>query len=58
MRLELLGDFEVLTAEDGEKGCEMAAAERPDIILMDLEMPAHWRWHPGDSEQFRSVPRT
>ena len=39
MRLELLGDFEVLAAEDGEKGCEMAAAERPDIILMDLEMP-------------------
>ena len=39
MRLALLGDFEVLTAEDGEKGCEMAAAERPDIILMDLEMP-------------------
>jgi CheY-like chemotaxis protein len=39
MRLELLGDFEVLTAEDGEKGCQMAAAERPDIILMDLEMP-------------------
>jgi CheY-like chemotaxis protein len=38
MRLELLGDFEVLTAEDGEKGCEMAVAERPDIILMDLEM--------------------
>ena len=31
MRLELLGDFEVLTAEDGEKGCELAAAERPDI---------------------------
>src|SRR5499425_129817 len=39
MRLELLGDFEVLTAEDGERGCEVAAAERPDIILMDLEMP-------------------
>ena len=29
MRLELLGDFEVLTAEDGEKGCEMAVSERP-----------------------------
>ena len=27
MRLELLGDFEVLTAENGEKGCAMAAAE-------------------------------
>jgi CheY-like chemotaxis protein len=39
MRLELLGDFEVLTAENGERGCEVAAAERPDIILMDLEMP-------------------
>ena len=44
MRLELLGDFEVLTAEDGEKGCEMAAAERPDIILMDLEMPRVDGW--------------
>jgi CheY-like chemotaxis protein len=44
MRLELLGDFEVLAAEDGEKGCEMAAAERPDIILMDLEMPVVDGW--------------
>jgi CheY-like chemotaxis protein len=62
MRLELLGDFEVLTAENGEKGCAMAAAERPDIILMDLEMPVVDGWeatrrlkgqsanprHPGD----------
>ena len=37
MRLELLGDFEVLTAEDGQRGCEMAVTERPDIILMDME---------------------
>jgi CheY-like chemotaxis protein len=44
MRLELLGDFEVLAAEDGAKGCEMAAAERPDIILMDLEMPVVDGW--------------
>jgi CheY-like chemotaxis protein len=44
MRLELLGDFEVLTAEDGEKGCALAAAERPDIILMDLEMPVVDGW--------------
>src|SRR4030095_13814286 len=41
MRLELLGDFEVLTAEDGEKGCTMAASEHPDIILMDLENARH-----------------
>jgi two-component system cell cycle response regulator DivK len=44
MRLELLGDFEVLAADNGEKGCEMAAAERPDIILMDLEMPVLGGW--------------
>ena len=44
MRLELLGDFEVLTAEDGEKGCTMALSERPDIILMDLEMPVVDGW--------------
>src|SRR5262249_50450830 len=33
MRLELLGNFEVLTSADGEKGCEVAAAEQP--ILSD-----------------------
>jgi two-component system, cell cycle response regulator DivK len=44
MRLELLGDFEVLTAKDGEKGCEMALSDRPDIILMDLEMPVIDGW--------------
>jgi CheY-like chemotaxis protein len=44
MRLELLGNFEVLTAKDGEKGCEMAAAEQPDIILTDLEMPVVDGW--------------
>ena len=44
MRLELLGNFEVLTAEDGETGSEVAAAEQPDIILMDLEMPVVDGW--------------
>src|SRR5262249_24944111 len=44
MRLELLGNFEVLTAADGEKGCEGAAAEQPDSILMDLEMPVVDGW--------------
>ena len=44
MRLELLGEYEVLAAENGEKGCEMALSERPDIILMDLEMPGVDGW--------------
>jgi two-component system, cell cycle response regulator DivK len=61
MRLELLGDFEVLTAEDGEKGCEMAAAEHPDIILMDLEMPVVDGWEATrrlkGNPQTRDIPR-
>jgi two-component system cell cycle response regulator DivK len=56
MRLELLGDFEVLAAEDGEKGCEMAAAERPDIILMDLEMPVVDGWEA--TRRLRGNPQT
>ena len=56
MRLELLGDFEVLAAEDGEKGGEMAAAERPDIILMDLEMPVVDGWEA--TRRLKSNPQT
>ena len=60
MRLELLGDFEVLAAENGEKGCEMAATEQPDLILMDLEMPVVDGWEATrrlrDNPQTRDVP--
>jgi CheY-like chemotaxis protein len=56
MRLELLGDFEVVTAEDGEKGCAMALSERPDIILMDLEMPILDGW--GATRRLKSDPQT
>jgi CheY-like chemotaxis protein len=44
MRLERIGDFEVLAAADSEKGCRLAATEHPDVILMDLEMPVVDRW--------------
>jgi two-component system cell cycle response regulator DivK len=43
-RLELHGGFEVLAAEDSEKGCRLAATEHPEVILMDLEMPGDDRW--------------
>ena len=56
MRLELLGDFEVVTAENGERGCEMAVTERPDIILMDLEMPVMDGWEAA--RQLKSMPET
>ena len=56
MRLELLGDFEVLAAEDGEKGCAMALSERPDIILMDLEMPRVDGWEA--TRRLKADPQT
>jgi two-component system cell cycle response regulator DivK len=31
--------FEVLEAIDGEKGVAMAAEQRPDLILMDIQLP-------------------
>jgi CheY-like chemotaxis protein len=45
-RLERIDDFEVLTSNDTEQGCKLALAERPDLILMDLEMPVVDRWEP------------
>ena len=44
MRLELLDEFEVVVADDGEKGCEAAVSEKPDIILMDLDLPVIDGW--------------
>jgi two-component system cell cycle response regulator DivK len=44
MRLELLDSFEVLVAENGEIGCAMANSERPDLILMDLDLPVVDGW--------------
>jgi two-component system, cell cycle response regulator DivK len=44
MRLELLEEFEVIVAEDGEKGCKSAITEKPDIILMDLDLPVVDGW--------------
>ena len=31
--------YEVLEAENGEVGVQMAASERPDLILMDIQLP-------------------
>jgi len=56
MRLELLDGFEVVTAEDGEKGCAMALSEHPDIILMDLEMPGVDGWEA--TRRLKADPQT
>jgi CheY-like chemotaxis protein len=56
MRLELLDNFEVVTAEDGARGCAMALSERPDIILMDLEMPGVDGWEA--TRRLKADPQT
>ena len=32
--------FQVVTASDGRKGVEMAKSQHPDLIIMDVNMPA------------------
>lgn len=39
MALKFKGGFEVVTAGDGVEGLEKAAAEKPDVILLDSMMP-------------------
>lgn len=34
-----IGDYQILTAENGQQAMEIAQAEHPDIILMDIMMP-------------------
>ena len=31
--------YEIIEARDGEEGIKAAAAERPDLILMDIQLP-------------------
>ena len=55
-RLERSGNFEVLAAEDCERGYNLALTEHPDVILMDLEMPVTDRWEPVQT--LKKDPRT
>ncbi len=38
VNLELEG-YEVLLAHDGAEACEVATAERPDLVILDIMMP-------------------
>jgi len=44
MRFDLVGAHELIIAEDGERGVALARAERPALILMDLELPVVDGW--------------
>ncbi len=34
-----IGEYQILTAENGQEAVEVAQTEHPDIILMDIMMP-------------------
>ena len=54
-RLQRRG-FEVLMAFDGVQGVAMAKAERPDLILMDMNMPELDGWEA--TRQIKADPAT
>jgi two-component system, cell cycle response regulator DivK len=56
MRFELLCGFEVIFAENGEEGYAMAAAENPDLIPMDLDLPVIDGWEA--TRRLKSNPTT
>lgn len=37
-------DYELITAEDGQKGVQMTLTESPDLILMDMSLPVMDGW--------------
>ncbi len=37
--LEATGTYQVLRADDGESGLEIIAARKPDVVLLDLDLP-------------------
>jgi CheY-like chemotaxis protein len=54
-RLQRRG-FEVLIASDGEQGVSLAAAEKPDLILMDMTLPILDGWQA--TRQLKAAPET
>lgn len=52
--------FEVVTAVDGREGIQMAASEKPDLILMDLSLPEVDGWEATrcikGTEATKSIP--
>lgn len=47
---------EVLIAADGEAGVRMAASTRPDLILMDMSLPAVDGWEA--TRRIKGLPET
>src|SRR5512135_3329381 len=54
-RLDRRG-YQVLMAVDGQQGVDMAAAEVPDLILMDMSLPILDGWEA--TRQLKAAPAT
>jgi len=58
-RLEL-EDFEVVLAEDGAEGLKATVREKPDLILMDLDLPIVDGWEATrrlkDDDDTKAIP--
>ena len=52
--------FEVVMAEDGQKGVDMSISENPDLILMDLSLPIMDGWEATstikNAEETKDIP--
>ena len=52
--------YEMIVAEDGQKGIEAAMREKPDLILMDLSLPVLTGWEAAQqlkqSAQTQAIP--
>lgn len=53
-------NYEVVVAQDGQEGVEMAQREQPDLILMDISLPVMDGWeateHIRKIESIKNIP--
>jgi CheY-like chemotaxis protein len=60
LRFEAVDGFEIISATDGALGVDKAVSDRPDLILMDLNLPVVDGWEAirrlKADERTRAIP--